>query len=206
MLLALDVIIPRTAGFVPWVQGKAPELVMEMASRSTHEQDSGSKHARYAELGIAEYWQYDPHQQFLPEELIGWQLQVDRYERIPVQLDQSRGARVGESRILGTAWGLDRTTHALRLWNPSAQAWYLTDREEADRADQEAVERRREAARANQAESEIARLQALMRGTDKESADSPTEPNHGPGLRSDSLPRCQLALRPGPPRAGPAAI
>ena len=199
MLLALDVIIPRTAGFVPWVQGKAPELVMEMASRSIHEQDSGSKHARYAELGIAEYWQYDPHQQFLPEELIGWQLQVDRYERIPVQLDQSRGARVGESRILGTAWGLDRTTHALRLWNPSAQAWYLTDREEADRADQES-------ARANQAESEIAQLQALMRGTDKESADSPTEPNHGPGLRSDSLPRCQLALRPGPPRAGPAAI
>ncbi len=180
VLFAFDVIVPRSEGFVPRVQGKVPDLVMEMASRSTHAQDSGSKHARYAKLGIGEYWQYDPHHQYLPDELIGWQLKVGRYEKIPVQLDQTRGAWVGESRILGTAWGLDQTTQELRLWNPSAQAWYLTDREEvarADRekarADREAVERRREAARADQAETEVARLQALLRVQGKDPSDSP---------------------------------
>ncbi len=195
VLFAFDVTVPREGGFAPWVQGKVPDLVMEMASSSTHDQDSGTKHTRYASLGIAEYWQYDPHHQYLPDDLIGWCLRADRYNRIPVPYDETRGAWVGESKVLGTVWGLEKATGALRLWNPSVQAWYLTAEEteaarrreavradqeavradqEAVRADQEAARADREAARANQAETEIARLQALLRGAGNESADFPT--------------------------------
>ena len=188
VLFAFDVTVPREEGFAPWVQGKVPDLVMEMASPSTHDQDSGIKRARYATLGIAEYWQYDPHHRYLPDDLIGWRLRAGRYDRIPVSYDETRGAWVGESEVLDTVWGLEKATGALRLWNPSVQAWYLTDKEteaarrreaaradrEADRADQEAARADREADRADQAETEIARLQALLRGAGNESADFPT--------------------------------
>ncbi len=202
VLVALEVRVPGEEGYAPWVYGKVPDLVMEMASATTHAQDSGLKHARYAALGIAEYWQYDPHHRYLAEDLIGWRLQDGDYDRIPLRDDWQRGARVGESRVLGTDWGLHLATGALRLWNPSAQAWYLTDQEaetarrrsnaqtaqeaaradqadaraarEAARADQADARAAREAARADQAETEMARLKALLRDIGTESADPPT--------------------------------
>ncbi len=164
VLVALDVQVPGEEGYAPWVYGKVPDLVMEMASPTTHTQDSGPKHARYAALGIAEYWQYDPHHRYLSEDLIGWQLRAGTYDRIPVRYDPTREAQIGTSQILGTDWGLLQASGALRLWDPNAQTWYLTDREaeaarhqeavradqEADRADQEAVRADQEADRADQ--------------------------------------------------------
>ena len=180
VLVAFDVQVPAVEGYAPWEYGKAPDLVMEMASAPTHAQDSGPKHARYAALGIAEYWQYDPHHQYLAEDLIGWRLRAGVYERIPLAHDPRRGALVGLSRVLDTEWGLHRASGALRLWDPSAQEWYRTDREEAA-ARRQAVARRQEAARADQAEaaqrqaeSQVARLQALLRAAGIDPADPPS--------------------------------
>ena len=183
VLLAYGVAVPSEEGYAPWVYGKVPDLVMEMASPSTHAQDSGFKRDRYAALGIPEYWQYDPHHQYLTEDLLGWQLRDDVYVSIPLQPDHPRGAWIGRSVVLDTDWGLDMTTGRLRLWNPVQGRWYLTVQEagtaherEAARASQEAVRARKaeaareqeaaradqEAVRARKAEAEIARLQALL--------------------------------------------
>ena len=183
VLLAYGVAVPSEEGYAPWVYGKVPDLVMEMASPSTHVQDSGFKRDRYAALGIPEYWQHDPHHQYLTEDLLGWQLRDGVYVPIPLQPDPSRGAWVGRSVVLDTDWGLDTATGSLRLWNPVQGRWYLTVREvgpahdqeaararkaeaareqEAVRANQEAVRANQEAARARKAELEIARLQALL--------------------------------------------
>ena len=43
-----------------WVIGKAPDFVMEIASPTTYENDLGHKRDMYAELGITEYWRFDP--------------------------------------------------------------------------------------------------------------------------------------------------
>ena len=43
-----------------WVVGKMPEFVIEVASPSTAENDLGHKRDLYAELGIVEYWRFDP--------------------------------------------------------------------------------------------------------------------------------------------------
>ena len=43
-----------------WETGKAPDWVMEVASPSTAQNDLESKRNLYAELGIAEYWRFDP--------------------------------------------------------------------------------------------------------------------------------------------------
>ncbi len=142
---------------------------MEMASPSTHAQDSGLKWERYAALGIPEYWQHDPHHQYLTEDLLGWQLRDGTYVPIPLQPDRARGALIGRSAVLDTDWGLDMATGSLRLWNPVQQRWYLTVQEagtaherEAARADQEAARADQETARVRKAEAEIARLQALL--------------------------------------------
>ncbi len=188
VLVAFDVQVPAAEGYAPWEYGKAPELVMEMASATTHAQDSGFKHARYAALGIAEYWQYDPHHQYLAEALIGWRLRAGSYARIPLRPDPQRGAMVGMSQVLDTEWGLHRASGALRLWDPAAREWYRTDREEAaarrqeaDRADRAEAAQRREAARAaqeaaarRQAERQVARLQALLRASGIDTADPPS--------------------------------
>ena len=183
VLLAYGVAVPSEEGYAPWVYGKVPDLVMEMASPSTHAQDSGLKWDCYAALGIPEYWQHDPHHRYLTEDLLGWQLRDGVYVPIPLLPDPSRGAWIGQSVVLDTDWGLDMATGSLRLWNPAQGRWYPTVREigtahvqeaararkaeaareqEAVRANQEALRANQEAARARKAELEIARLQALL--------------------------------------------
>ncbi len=46
--------------YLIWEIGKAPDVVMEVASPSTAENDLDSKRDRYARLGISEYWKFDP--------------------------------------------------------------------------------------------------------------------------------------------------
>lgn len=179
VLFVFDVRVPAEEGYAPWEHGKVPDMVMEMASPSTYRQDLDAKWTRYAALGIAEYWQYDPHHRYLPAALMGWQLQGGAYEPIPLRYDAGRQAQIGFSRILGTDWGLVRETGALRLWNAIAQTWYLTDREaeeaqrrETARADAEAARANAEAVRAARAETEISRLQALLRAHKIDAGDS----------------------------------
>ena len=43
-----------------WEVGKAPDFVMEVASPTTASNDLGHKRDMYAELGISEYWRFDP--------------------------------------------------------------------------------------------------------------------------------------------------
>ena len=184
VLLAYGVAVPSEEDYAPWEYGKVPDLVMEMASPSTHAQDSGFKRECYAALGIPEYWQHDPHHLYLTEDLLGWRLRDGAYVPIPLQPDPARSAWIGRSVVLDTDWGLDMASGRLRLWNPVQGRWYLTvdesgpaHEEEAARANQEAAQARqaeaardqeaarasREAARAREAEAEIARLQALLR-------------------------------------------
>ena len=162
VLLAYGVAVPSEQGYAPWVHGKVPDLVMEMASPSTHDQDSGLKWERYATLGIPEYWQHDPHHQYLTEDLLGWQLRDGTYVPIPLQLDRLRGALIGRSSVLDTDWGLDMATGTLRLWNPVHRRWYLTVQESGTAHEKEAARADQEATRAREVEAEIARLQALL--------------------------------------------
>ena len=66
-------------------QGKPPDLVMEIASRRTGETDVEDKPARYAALGISEYWRFDETGDFHGTKLAGDQLAANRYEPIPVE-------------------------------------------------------------------------------------------------------------------------
>lgn len=50
----------------PWAEGgRAPDFVLEITSKATQAVDEGRKRRLYRELGIGEYWQYDPTGDYL---------------------------------------------------------------------------------------------------------------------------------------------
>ena len=65
-------------------QGKPPDLVMEIASRRTGEADVEDKPARYAALGISEYWRFDETGNFHGTKLAGDRLVDGGYQPIPI--------------------------------------------------------------------------------------------------------------------------
>ena len=80
-------------------QGKPPDLVMEIASRRTGETDVEDKPARYAALGIPEYWRFDETGQFHGTKLAGDRLVDDRYEPVPIE-EVEEGVLQGYSTVL----------------------------------------------------------------------------------------------------------
>ena len=86
--------------YLLWEEPKAPDFVLEMASRSTHRSDRQDKPAVYARIGVSEYWLYDPVGEYLEPRLQGLRLQGDRYEPIPVAV-REHGVLTGLSEVLG---------------------------------------------------------------------------------------------------------
>ena len=127
--------------FKIWVEGKAPDVVIETTSQKTRRKDAVDKPAIYARLGVKEYFLLDPIEEYLDPPLQGYRLVGDAYERLAP--DES-GMLI--SRELGL--GLQRRERMLRFCRFDTGQWLLTPRERADR---EAEARR-------SAEAEVARL------------------------------------------------
>ncbi len=72
-----------------WEEGQIPRVAFEMTSPGTKKEDEGFKKKLYAEIGIAEYWQFDPKGQWIKEKLRGFRLVEGQYE--PIVNGQSLG-------------------------------------------------------------------------------------------------------------------
>ena len=83
-----------------WEEPKAPDFVLEIASESTYRADRGEKRDTYADMGVLEYWQYDPVGSYLDPPLLGFRLVESRYVPIPVVAQES-GLLVLRSEVLG---------------------------------------------------------------------------------------------------------
>ena len=94
-------------------QGKPPDLVMEIASGRTGRNDVENKPARYAALGIPEYWRFDETGQFHGTKLAGDRLAEGRYEPIAIE-ELKEGVLQGYSAVLGL---LIRWEHGQLRWH-----------------------------------------------------------------------------------------
>jgi Uma2 family endonuclease len=65
-----------------WEEGSVPSIAFEMTSPSTKKEDDGSKKVLYAQIGIQEYWQFDPKGEWITEQLRGYQLMRGQYQPI----------------------------------------------------------------------------------------------------------------------------
>ncbi len=70
-----------------WVEGKAPDAVIETTSRKTQKKDTVTKPELYARLGVKEYFLFDPTQDYLDPSLQGYRLDGQAYLPITTEAD-----------------------------------------------------------------------------------------------------------------------
>ena len=88
LLIAFDVSpldYRASNGYLVSEQGKPPDFVLEVASESTADVDTGPKRDYYAALGIPEYWRFDETGEFHMTKLAGDRLVDGRYEPIAIE-------------------------------------------------------------------------------------------------------------------------
>lgn len=86
------------SSYLLWQEGKPPDFVLEIASESTWRIDQGKKRDTYADLGVSEYWLYDPTGNCFAPRLQGFRLVEGQYEPLPVRDDDTLA---GRSEVLG---------------------------------------------------------------------------------------------------------
>ncbi len=82
-----------------WEEPKAPDFVLEVASRNTWREDLGRKRALYAELGVREYWLFDPKDEYFDPPLQGLVLREGAYRALLGLMEN--GTRTIRSEVLG---------------------------------------------------------------------------------------------------------
>jgi Uma2 family endonuclease len=164
--VAPDVFFVRGIGKYPrdtykvWVEGKAPDLVVEILSKSSVYNDKAMKRGLYAELGVQEYILFDPKFQYLTPAMQGYSLVDDYYQPLPTQklID---GTLVLSSQVSGLQFRLQN--RILRLYDPLTGETLLPH-EETERQRRMAEARAAYEAEARQeAEARIAELEAQLR-------------------------------------------
>jgi Uma2 family endonuclease len=68
--------------FKIWEEGAVPSVVFEMTSPGTKKEDDSTKKDLYAQLGVDEYWQFDPKGEWIGEKLRGYRLERGQYQLI----------------------------------------------------------------------------------------------------------------------------
>ena len=142
-----------------WEEGKGPDLVIEITSKSTRLEDLGTKRALYADMGVREYFLYDPLGEWLTPALALYRLEGRDY--VPIEAGTDRFT----SQVTGLEFGAVRGF--LRAFDPATRRMLPTPDEEGE-ARAEAEEARAEAEKAR-AEAERAKAEA-DRGRDREAA------------------------------------
>ena len=115
--------------FKLWEEGKSPDVVFEITSKSTRIDDIGNKKGLYEALGVSEYFLFDPLQEYMELQLRGYRLEEGLYRpiaEIPLTC-----------KSLGLILKVDKDRH-LRLFEAGSEAPLPTPLEEAERAEREA--------------------------------------------------------------------
>ena len=102
LLIALDVNpvgYYESNGYIIGEQPKPPDFVLEVASPSTADEDTGPKRLDYEALGVAEYWRFDETGEHHKTKLAGDRLFDAEYQ--PISIDTLPDGRLrGHSAVL----------------------------------------------------------------------------------------------------------
>ena len=77
-----------------WEEGSIPSVVFEMTSPRTKDKDDVDKKILYAQIGIEEYWQFDPKGEWISEQLRGFRLVGGTYVPIVNSTSTALGLRL----------------------------------------------------------------------------------------------------------------
>ena len=151
--------------YLLWEVGKAPDFVLEIASRTTSREDLEVKPPIYEAMGVGEYWRYDPSLgNFYGFVLAADRLVNGRFEPLPVE-------RMPDGRMRGYSPALDLFLYVgyynLRFFDPKTGEFLYTAKESrSQRRAEQAARQEAEAA----LESEQAARQAAIQDAEAERA------------------------------------
>lgn len=134
-----------------WEEGQVPVVIFEMTSEGTKNQDTGFKKTLYEQLGVLEYWLFDPKGEWIKEQLQGYRLQGEVYEPITDSRCEPLQLRL---QIEGQLIGFYREDTGEKLLIPE---------ELAEALKQERLMREQAQDQARQAESQVERLKEHLR-------------------------------------------
>lgn len=135
-----------------WKEKRAPNVVIELTSKSTRYKDLREKRLLYEDLKVPEYFIIDPLQEYLDPPLQGFRLQGVYYVPITSIMIEEDVWQL-ESQELGLL--IQCTPSGVRLYDPITKQ-YLLMPAEVEKARREAE------AKMAQMQAEIARLRALL--------------------------------------------
>ncbi len=179
LFMAFDVdnagIRDNLPNFWIWEIGKAPDVVMEVASPSTAANDLGWKRELYTQLGIQEYWRLDPTGgRLYGKPITGERLVAGRYEEYELQHGDDALVR-SHSELLGVVFDWDgEKFDALDPATGMTIDKFVVAEARADTAEARAIvaeaelnleqtARSQAETRANAAEAELVRLREQLR-------------------------------------------
>jgi Uma2 family endonuclease len=119
---------------------KAPDFILEITSLTTQENDEQEKPLKYAQMGVREYFQYDPTGDYLQPPLKGSRLVNNGYQPIPETILPD-GVLSIHSQVLGL--DLRLIEGKLRFYNPQIGKKLLSH-QETEQARREAIPRLRD--------------------------------------------------------------
>lgn len=138
--------------YLTWEEGKGPDVVLELTSKTTRREDVDTKFALYRDtLKVKEYFLFDPFEDYLTPSMQGFRLRAGEYRPI-----RHKNGRL-PSRFLGLH--LERSGPALRLWDPATGRWLPTPDEVID-TERERADAERQ--RANALAAEVDRLRKQL--------------------------------------------
>lgn len=138
--------------FKIWVEGKAPDVVIETTSRKTRRKDLVDKPRLYASLGVKEYFLFDPIQEYLEPPLQGYRQASEGFDEIE---PDEQGRLISAELGLRLGYGQGK----LQFYVLETQERLLSREERAER---EAAARRAETEARQAAEAEVAKLRAQL--------------------------------------------
>ena len=148
-------------GYLIPEQGKPPDFVLEVASKTTGERDETTKREDYARMGVPEYWRFDETGgDYHSVPLAGDRLQNGVYVAIPIQ-------RAADGHLWGRSAALNLDlcweNEKLRFRDPETGLYIYTFADERAARLQAEADRDDERAARRQAEARIRQLEAELR-------------------------------------------
>ena len=166
----------RSNAYVISEQGKPPDFVLEIVSRSSRQADRVDKREDYAALGIPEYWRFEEAARRRENRLAGDRLVDGRYEPITIE-ELPDGVLQGYSAELDLYLRWEQGQ--LRLHDPATGRHIATFESERDRADSAETRADSERTRADservRADSERTRADSAETRADSERAQAERE-------------------------------
>ena len=141
-----------------WEEGQVPSVIFEMTSAGTQEKDQVFKKMLYEQLGVKEYWLFDPKGEWIEEKLRGYRLQGEIYEPITDSRSEPLELRL---QIEGSIIGFYREDTGEKLLIPDELAEALHQEVVARQQAESQLEQERQ--RAEEAEAQLEQLKAKLR-------------------------------------------